>query len=51
MAYTATAHTVAKKRRGLLDGSRQLLHLRIRLLDRALLLHRRVVAELLVGRN
>ena len=35
----------------LLDGSRQLLHLRVRLLDRALLLHRRVVAELLVGRE
>ena len=38
-------------RRCLLDGSRQLLHLRVRLLDRALLLHRRVVAELLVGRE
>ena len=33
----------------LLDSSRQLLHLRVRLLDRALLLHRGVVAELLVG--
>merc|ERR1719395_509772 len=38
-------------RLSLLDGSRQLLHLRVRLLDRALLLHRRVVAELLVGRE
>merc|ERR1719182_55768 len=38
-------------RLSLLDGSRELLHLRVRLLDRALLLHRRVVAELLVGRE
>merc|ERR1719182_467484 len=46
------AGDLLRERRGirlsLLDRGRELLHLRVRLLDRALLLHRGVVAELLV---
>merc|ERR1719236_172170 len=46
------AGDLLRERRGirlrLLDSSRQLLHLGVRLLDRTLLLHRRVIAELLV---
>merc|ERR1719258_253155 len=46
------AGDLLRERRGirlsLLDGSRQLLHLGVRLLNRTLLLDRRVIAELLV---